>query len=78
MSSRYDWPDHEIEDEAPKRASFWGLLALCVAGLLGVLMVASPDGNGKCKDIMNKDARLACFDAATHTQPAKGAAIPNF
>ena len=49
-----------------------------LAAALGVplLMMAASRGPSDCEHITNSSARLACYDAVSSQQPAKGAAIP--
>lgn len=74
--AQYQSFDGGFEDRAEKSGMSWGIAAVAAAVLIGILIAATPNGARDCGSIANKDARLACFDAAAHAQPAKGAAIP--
>jgi hypothetical protein len=78
MSPRYEPLDRERDEVTERPGSYWGLVALAVAALLGLLMLASAGGSHDCDRIADNHARLACFDAAASAPPAKGAAIPRF
>ncbi len=49
---------------------FW---ALSAAGIATLLLVAITLSDRDCKSLRDGQARLACYDAAADTQPAKGA-----
>ena len=76
MTHRYDFYDDEYDDKAAKSGRFWGLIAVGVAAVLALLMMAASRGPSDCDHITNSSARLACYDAVSSQQPAKGAAIP--
>jgi hypothetical protein len=49
---------------------FWALITVAIAfAILGAMTLAE----NKCKRLPNEHDRLACYDAAADTQPAKGA-----
>jgi hypothetical protein len=73
MTTRYSI--NEVPDEGTEGPGmFWALVALIAAfALLGAMAVSRND----CKQLSDSNERLACYDAAAHPQPAKGAAIPH-
>ena len=76
MAPRYDSSEQEFRDETEKPGSFWVLVAIGVVAFLGALLAINAGSPSECQSIRNSTARLHCFDAATQTQPAKGALIP--
>lgn len=76
MTHQYESCDDEYDDKAAKPGRFRGLIAVGVACVLALLMMAASRGPGDCEHITNSSARLACYDAVSSQQPAKGAAIP--
>jgi hypothetical protein len=78
MSPQYERFEREHGEMTERPGPFWGLAALAVAALLGLLMLASAGASHDCERIAASKARLACFDAAASAPPAKGAAIPRF
>jgi hypothetical protein len=64
-------PHLEFKGNAERPGIFWalaaGALAFAILGAIGL-------SNGGCHHLSNERDRLACYDAATQAQPAKGAA----
>ena len=77
MTHRYDPYNDQYDEDTAKPGNSWGLVAVGVAAVLALLMMAASRGPGDCEHITNSSARLACFDAATSPQPAKGAPVPS-
>ncbi|MBS0535079.1 MAG: hypothetical protein JSR72_13560 [Proteobacteria bacterium] len=77
MPPRYDWSEQGLRDETENPGFFWVLVAVGFAAFLGVLLAINASGPSDCRSIADQTARLHCFDAATQTQPAKGAQIPS-
>ena len=77
MAPRYDWSEQEFRSPAEKPDMFWVLVAAGIAAFLGVLVAINAGSSSDCRAITDNTARLHCFDAATQTQPAKGAQIPS-
>jgi hypothetical protein len=77
MGPRYDWVERDVGKSADKPEPFWVLVAAGIAAFLGVLLAMNAGSPADCRSIADQTARLKCFDAATQTQPAKGAPIPS-
>ncbi len=68
----------DFDNTAGRPGLPWALAAAAVALLMCAAMASSsPDAAGRCDGLANETARLACYDAAAKTQPAKGAFTPN-
>ena len=77
MAPRFDWPDQELQEKAETPDLFWVLVAMGMAAFFGVLIAINNSSGADCRSVANQTARLKCFDAATQTQPAKGAPVPS-
>jgi len=64
---------------APVRTAIvrWCAAALGFAFLLWLALAnQTTDASTDCRALSDSGARLACYDRAAHTQPAKGANVP--
>ena len=66
MTHRYDLFDEEIAK----------LVSVGIISVVAILLMAGSHRPVDCQRIADSSARLACYDAASSPQPAKGAAVP--
>lgn len=76
MTPRFDPYDEKYDADRARAGHSWGLIAAGAAALLAILVMAASRGPADCERIADSGARLACYDAASSPQPAKGAAVP--
>jgi len=72
MTHRYDLFDEEIA----KPRYHWPLVSVGIISVVAILLMAGSHRPVDCQRIADSSARLACYDAASSPQPAKGAAVP--